>query len=60
MPKLEGIEEKYIHDVRVDKENDDVFFNDETHTYYNKDTMEKYISVTSLIHLYSNEFDEEF
>lgn len=60
MPKLEGITEKYINNIRVDKENDDVFFNDATHTYYNKETLETYVSVTSLIHEYSQEFDEEF
>ena len=60
MPKLEGIEEKYINGIKVDKENSSVFFNDDTHTYYDKNTMEKYTSVTTLIGLYSQEFDEEF
>ena len=60
MPKLDGIKEKYINNVRVDKENDSVFFNDDTHTYYDKDTMEEYVSCTTLIHKYSQEFDSEF
>lgn len=60
MPKGINVEEKYIHNIKVDKENDEVFFNDETHTYYNKNTLDTYISVTSLIHLYSHEFNEEF
>ena len=60
MPKLDGIEEKYINNIKVDKENDVVFFNDDTHSYYDKNTMEKYISVTTLIHKYSQEFDGAF
>ena len=46
MPKLQGIEDKYINGIKVDKENKDVFFNDETHKYYDKKTMQPYISVT--------------
>lgn len=60
MPKSVDIQEKYINDIRVDKENDSVFFNDDSHTYYDKDTMEKYVSVTTLIHQYSQEFDSAF
>lgn len=60
MPKLQGIEEKYINNIKVDKENDECFFNDETHTYYKKDTMQKYISVTTLISRYCEEFNEDF
>lgn len=60
MPKLDGIEEKYINNIRVDKENDYVFFNDDTHTYYDKNTMETYISCTTLVSQYSQEFDGEF
>ena len=60
MPKLQGIENKQISNIQVDKENDDVFFNDEKHTYYDKNTLDKYVSVTTLIHSYTQEFDEEF
>ena len=60
MPKLDGIKDKYINDIRVDKENDEVFFNDDTHTYYNKLNMSQYISVTSLIDKYRQGFDVEF
>ena len=60
MPALDGIEYKEINGIKVDKENDEAFFNDETHTYYNKETMQKYVSVTTLIHGYSQEFDEDF
>lgn len=60
MPKAKNVEEKFIQGIKVDKETDDVFFNDETHTYYDKKTLQKYISVTTLIHNYSQEFDEDF
>jgi len=60
MPKLKGIKEKEINGIKVDKENDDVFFNDELHKYYDKNTMQEYVSVTTLIHEYSQEFDGEF
>lgn len=60
MPVAKNIEEKYINGIKVDKESDSVFFNDETHTYYDKETLQKYISVTTLVHAYSQEFDEEF
>ena len=60
MPALKDIEYKEINGIKVDKENDEAFFNDETHTYYNKETMQKYVSVTTLIHGYSQEFDEDF
>ena len=60
MPAAKNIEEKYINGIKVDKENDNVFFNDETHCYYDKETLKPYISVTTLIHNYSQEFDEEF
>lgn len=60
MPAAKNIEEKYIQGIKVDKEDDTVFFNDETHTYYDKETLQKYISVTTLVHAYSQEFDEEF
>ena len=60
MPAAKNIEEKYINGIKVDKEDDKVFFNDATHTYYDKKTLQKYISVTTLINAYSQEFDEEF
>lgn len=60
MPAAKNIEEKYIKGIKVDKENDSVFFNDSTHTYYDKETLQKYISTTQLIQMYSQEFDEEF
>ena len=60
MPALKDIEYKEINGIKVDKENEEAFFNDETHSYYNKETMQKYVSVTTLIHGYSQEFDEKF
>jgi len=60
MPKAQSQTEKYINGIKVDKETNTCFFNDETHKYYNKDTMQLYVSVTTLIKNYENEFDEEF
>lgn len=60
MPALKDIEYKEINGIKVDKENDTVFFNDADHAYYDKETMERYVSVTTLIHNYSQEFDEIF
>jgi hypothetical protein len=60
MPALKDIEYKEINGIKVDKENDTCFFNDETHSYYDKETMKKYVSVTTMIHGYSQEFDENF
>lgn len=60
MPKLYGIEEKFINGIRVDKENSTVFYEDSTHSYYDKEDMGKYISVTSLVGLYSQGFNESF
>lgn len=60
MPKADGIEEKYINGILVDKENDTCFFNDETHAYYDKQTLERYTSVTTMIHAYTQPFDEIF
>lgn len=60
MPALSGYEEKYFNGYKVDKENDDVVYSDEQHVYLDKTDCQKYISVTSLIHQYSNEFDAAF
>ena len=60
MPKLQGIENKTLFGYHVDKENDQVFFNDEKHLYLDKLTGEPYISTTTLIKNYENEFNEAF
>lgn len=60
MPKLEGLEEKYWGDYKIDKENDDTIYSDEKHVYIDKNDNRPFISVTTLIGKYSQEFDEEF
>lgn len=60
MPKAHEIKEKYINGILVDKENDTCFFNDATHAYYDKQTMERYTSVTTMIHAYTQPFDATF
>lgn len=60
MPSLSGIEEKTLFGYKVDKENDNVFFNDEKHVYLDKLSGEPYISVTTLVGFYENEFNESF
>lgn len=60
MPALKDIEYKEINGIKVDKENDTCFFNEETHSYYDKGTMQKHISITTLIGKYSQEFDASF
>lgn len=45
----------------IDKQNGNVAFNDEFHSYWNvNDETIKYTSVTTLIGKYENEFDKEF
>lgn len=47
--------------MQIDKQNGKVCFNDETHTYFNISNPEdKYISVTTLIHKFTQPFDKEF
>lgn len=46
--------------MNIDKRNGNVAFNEKTHLYWNIDDNEKYISVTTLIHRFTNEFDKEF
>ena len=47
-------------EYRIDKENADCIYSDEEHIYINKKDNSRYISVTTLIGKYSEEFDEEF
>lgn len=44
----------------IDKRNGNICFNDENHCYWNINDNEKYISVTTLIHSFTNEFDKGF
>lgn len=60
MPKLEGIEYKELYGLSVDKENKELFFNDSSHAYVNKNDGSRYISVTTLIGEYTPKFDEQF
>lgn len=47
--------------MRIDKENDGVAFNDESHVYWDlSNPKKKYISVTTLIGKYAQPFDSEF
>lgn len=49
-----------INGIKADKVNQSAFFNEETHTYYNKENMQTYISCTTLISKYKEDFDENF
>jgi len=60
MPALKGVKQKTLFGKLVDKENDNVFFNDSEHVYLDKLNGEKYISATQLIHNYSNPFNASF
>lgn len=60
MPRLHDIEEKCLFGLQVDKENDEVFFNEESHTYKDKYDGSDYISATQLIGKYKQPFDENF
>lgn len=60
MPKLRGIEEKYLFGKSVDKENETCFFTDLDHSYTNKLDGSHYISCTQIIHEYVNSFNIAF
>jgi hypothetical protein len=46
--------------MNIDKQNGNVAFAEDTHTYWNVNDNEKYISVTTLIHSFTQPFDKEF
>lgn len=46
--------------MKIDKQNGDVAFENESHTYWNVNDNGRYVSVTTLIHKYTQEFDKEF
>ena len=46
--------------MKIDKQNGDCAFSENDHVYWNTKTNSRYISVTTLIHSYTSEFDEEF
>jgi len=60
MPVLQGIEEKYWGKYKIDKENDTTVYSDDEHVYIDKNDNSRFVSVTSLIGKYTQEFDEDF
>ena len=60
MPKLNNVKEKYVNGYQVDKETEDVIYSDAKHLYLDKYDNKPYVSVTTLIHKYVNEFDSAF
>lgn len=55
-------EDLYIENyksLKIDKQLDHIAYNDYKHVYYNLNTGERYTSVTTLIHMYQNEFDTD-
>lgn len=46
--------------MKIDKQNGKIAFSDKEHVYWNVDDNEKYISVTTLIGKFEQEFDKEF
>lgn len=46
--------------MQIDKQNGNVCFNEDSHTYWNIKDNEKYISVTTLIHSFTQPFDKDF
>ena len=60
MPKLIGQSEKTLFGLQVDKENREVFFNDEYHEYRDKIDGSKYISVTQIVGKYKTPFNADF
>ena len=46
--------------MKIDKRNGEVCYNDEAHLYWNEHDNSKYISVTTLIHQFTQPFDKEF
>lgn len=46
--------------MKIDKQNGNIAFSESDHVYWNVQDNEKYISVTTLIHNYTQPFDKEF
>ena len=46
--------------MKIDKQNGNVAFENSSHTYWNVNDNERYVSVTTLIHRYTQEFDKDF
>lgn len=60
MPKLFNDNEKYYNGRIIDKETDSIVYFDDTHEYRAKADDLKGISVTTMIHEYTNPFDSNF
>ena len=60
MPKLENVNENYYHGRLIDKETDSIVYFDDTHEYRAKEDDLKGVSVTTMIHEYTNPFDSAF
>lgn len=52
--------EDLIMNMKIDKQNGDVCFNEEKHVYWNMNNDDRYISVTTLIERFGQPFDKEF
>lgn len=46
--------------MKIDKQNGNVAFSEDSHTYWNVNDNEEYISVTTLIHKFTQPFDKDF
>jgi hypothetical protein len=46
--------------MQIDKQNGSICFNEDSHTYWNENDNEKYISVTTLIEKFGQPFDKDF
>lgn len=46
--------------MNVDKSNGNVCFNEQEHIYWNKEDNKRFVSVTTMIHSFTQEFDSEF
>ena len=60
MPKLGDGNFGTKFGYQIDKMNDKVGFDDATHTYFDLEDGSKYISVTTLIHNYTQPYDAQF
>lgn len=49
-----------ISQLKIDKKNGTCLYSDEKHIYWDEKDEVKYVSVTTLIHKFTQEFDEEF
>lgn len=60
MPRLDNVDVKYYNGRLIDKETENIVYFDDTHEYIDKNDNLKGISVTTMIHSYTNPFDSNF